>query len=309
MLNNLLGLMQLAKQGYGLYDDTDTLCYANPVFREIFDLAENEFPTWVELLRKNYAKGVGTNIASREFESWLASATSRRGKLPYRTIETDLHDGRWVLTTETTSPEGWMLCVITDITEFATDSRTLRQQRDHALKSATTDELTGLSNRRYLMTSLGRILSAEKAVDVAAVLLDIDHFKKVNDTYGHAVGDVVLRHFALQLQTHIRRDDFAGRIGGEEFLLIFLGVTVENAQDMLERLFTAVRASSPLIDIQTFRYTFSAGVAFAKPGESSDELLQRADVMLYQAKRDGRNRWVVDSGFVAGRRLSCTKMI
>lgn len=294
MLDNLLALIQVSKQGYALFDEADMLRYANPTFRETLGLAMDEFPSWVDLMRKGHQQGTGTFVQANEFESWLASARSRRGKLPYRTIETDLTDGRWVLTTETTQPDGWMLCVVTDITALTTDWRTLRQERDHALKAAMTDELTGLSNRRYLMTRLNQLLGPEKAIVIAAVLLDIDQFKRVNDTFGHDAGDMVIRHFGFQLQAHIRRNDLAARIGGEEFLLALPGVTIENVQRTLERLFDAVRTSSPLVDVQSFRYTCSAGVALAKPGETAESLLRRADVMLYRAKNEGRDRYIVD---------------
>jgi diguanylate cyclase (GGDEF)-like protein len=290
----LLTLIQASRQGYALFDEADRLRYANPMFRETFGLATNESPSWVDLMRKNHQQGTGTHIEATEFESWLASARSRRGKLPYRTIETDLNDGRWVLTTETTQPDGWMLCVVTDITALTTDWRTLRQERDRAVKSAMTDDLTGLSNRRYLMTHLNQMLGPEKKTVVAVVILDIDNFKRVNDTFGHDVGDMVLIHFGFQLQAHVRRNDLAGRIGGEEFLLALRGMTIENVQRTLERLFSAVRTSSPLSNVQSFRYTCSAGVALAKSGETTEDLLRRADTMLYRAKNEGRNRYIVD---------------
>lgn len=292
---HLLGLMQVSKQGFALFDETDTLCYANPVFRQRMGLNSDELPKWVDLMRNGHHKGMGTKIDTRDFERWLASAQSRRGKLPYRTIETELINGPWILTTETTLTDGWMLCVMTDVTELAQDWRDLRQERDLALKSALTDELTGLSNRRYMMNQLHHMLGPDKVASLAAVILDIDHFKRVNDNYGHDVGDLVLKHFANELVRHVRRDDFVGRMGGEEFLILMPGADLKVLESSLNRIFLAVRSAVPMPQDCSFRYACSAGVALAKPGELASELLRRADDMLYQAKKEGRDRFLIAS--------------
>ena len=279
-----------------MFDESDTLRYANATFRERLGLAGDAFPTWVELMRKGHHDNVGTKIETRDFENWLASAKSRRGKLPYRTIETEILNGPWVLTTETTLPNGWMLCVMTDITELAQDWRDLRQERDQALKSALTDELTGLGNRRYVMGQLNRMLGPDKAISLAAIMLDIDYFKQVNDTYGHDAGDVVLKHFSSQLVHNVRRDDIVGRMGGEEFLILMPGATPDNVHAALDRIFDTIQQANPLPNVPNFRYACSAGVAIAKPGETADSLLRRVDEFLYEAKGSGRNRYIISDG-------------
>lgn len=139
-----------------------------------------------------------------------------------------------MLTTETTLPGGWMLCVVTDISELGVELRDLRQERDRALKSALSDELTGLGNRRYVMDILNHRLGPNKAEALAIIIIDIDHFKSVNDRFGHACGDLVLKDFAARLSAAVARDDLVGRIGGEEFLLMLGGSRVVSAEAVMQ---------------------------------------------------------------------------
>ncbi|MCZ7485077.1 diguanylate cyclase domain-containing protein [Rhizobium rhizogenes] len=289
----LLNLMEASQQGYALFDGSDELRFANTVFRKALGIGPADFPSWVDLMRSGYRSSTGTAIETADFELWLRSARTRRGKLPFRTIETGLNDGRWVLTTETTSPGGWMLCVVTDISELGIELRDLRQERDRALKSALSDELTGLGNRRYAMDSLNHMLGPNKAQALAVIIMDIDHFKSVNDRFGHAYGDLVLKDFAARLSASVGRDDLVGRIGGEEFLLVLSGSRMHIAETVMRELLSSLADASPFGDMPDFRYSCSAGIAFANPGESASDVLRRADTALYEAKNTGRNRFVI----------------
>lgn len=289
----LTALMLASQQGFALFDETDRLRFANRMFRDVFMLADDAFPTWSELMRESYRRRTGTTVDSHDFDAWLRSAQSRRGKLPYRTIETQLGDGRWILTTETTLAGGWMLCVFTDISELGTDLRQLRQERDAAVKHPLSDELTGLSNRRYLMDKLRTTFTPTRAANVTLVMLDIDCFKKINDTHGHDFGDRVLRHFGSVLQEVAGRDDLIGRLGGEEFLLVISSGRPDLVEATLAKLYARLRADTPFGDMPDFRYSCSAGVAFAKPGEAASDALKRSDAALYRAKAEGRNRYAL----------------
>lgn len=290
---HLMELMEASQQGYALFDGGDELRFANTVFREALGMGPDDFPSWVELMRSGYSSSTGTAIETSDFELWLRSTRTRRGKLPFRTIETSLNDGRWMLTTETTLPGGWMLCVVTDVSELGIELRDLRQQRDRALKSALSDELTGLGNRRYAMDSLNHMLGPSKAQALAVIIMDIDHFKSVNDRFGHACGDLVLKDFAARLSASVGRDDLVGRIGGEEFLLVLSGSRMHIAEAVMRELLSSLADASPLGDMPDFRYSCSAGIAFANPGESASDVLRRADTALYEAKNTGRNRFVI----------------
>lgn len=173
----------------------------------------------------------------------------------------------------------------------------LRDQREalaHALSEverlAVSDELTGIANRRSMRALLERsvALSSRELTPFCVAILDIDHFKAVNDALGHAAGDTVLKAFARRTAAQLRETDALGRWGGEEFLLVMPG-NLDGIGRVLERIREAVHR----VDAGTRPVTFSAGVARHRPDESVDALLARADAALYEAKRTGRDRCVV----------------
>jgi diguanylate cyclase (GGDEF)-like protein len=143
------------------------------------------------------------------------------------------------------------------------------------------DPLTGLSNRRFILTQLAGMVSGARRHhrDLTAVVIDVDHFKSVNDTYGHAEGDKVLAAVAHALRDHLRAEDQLGRLGGEEFLALLPDTSLDHAPAACEKL----RAS-----VEEVGVTISLGWA-AWEGESADELLQRADDAVYAAKARGRD--------------------
>ena len=160
---------------------------------------------------------------------------------------------------------------------------------------ARTDELTGLPNRRFFTESLHAELSRYQRFHTpfSAGLLDIDFFKKVNDTYGHDAGDKVLRALAAVLSRDLRSYDVSGRLGGEEFGLIFPNTELGDAVKACEHVANAIRAIEVMTDEGPIRVTASFGVV-SVVGEISDstDILIQADKLLYQAKEEGRDRIV-----------------
>lgn len=156
---------------------------------------------------------------------------------------------------------------------------------------ATHDELTGLSNRRHMVELLGEEIKRERRRDqpLCIALLDLDHFKRVNDTHGHQAGDDVLRGFAQIAQGSLREVDKLARWGGEEFLLLCPGSTAEQAAIGLTRLRHKLAAAQLLPQLPDVAVTFSAGTAQYIPGETIEQTVERADKALYQAKAQGRN--------------------
>lgn len=271
------------------YDEFDRLRYANEAFRSAYFIGPDETPLWPDLMRRNFHAQRGTVIHAADFEVWLISTQSRRGKVGFRAFETDLVDGRWLWMTESVQKDGWMLCVATDVTGLKAKTRTVRQDRDLAIKASHTDELTGIANRRFVTARIEDMLRSQWADEPSCgclCVLDIDRFKCINDQYGHQIGDLVLRDFARRVHGLVRRTDCFGRVGGEEFVLTLPNTSVEQAARML----ASVRKSRPLQEHPDFRYTFSAGIARAQSGDTAISLYARADRALYMAKLGGRDR-------------------
>ncbi|MGK5025139.1 diguanylate cyclase [Janthinobacterium sp. RB2R34] len=177
------------------------------------------------------------------------------------------------------------------------------------LQLATTDFLTGLPNRRHFMTTLANEharLQRELSSVATVLMLDIDHFKRVNDEYGHAVGDVVLRHLGSLLCQALRKVDVPGRVGGEEFAILLPGTDMASAAVFAERLRARVADSSVSIDGGALLYvTVSIGMAAMSGTDADcDAVLVRADEALYRAKRGGRNRVEHHDGAGSGGVLS-----
>lgn len=149
------------------------------------------------------------------------------------------------------------------------------------------DPLTGVLNRRGLEELLQR---AERTQPLSVVMVDLDHFKKVNDTHGHGVGDEVLRAVSNRLAESVRVSDAVARVGGEEFMLVLPGITRTMAARIAERARHRIERAPVSAGGHRIEITASFGVATRREGESIDETIARADAALYQAKEAGRNR-------------------
>jgi len=170
----------------------------------------------------------------------------------------------------------------------------LVQQLRSLDKVAYIDGLTGLYNRRWLDDSFNRVLNRcmRDKILVSVMMIDVDHFKKFNDQYGHLIGDSVLRSIARILATNIRPDDLLARYGGEEFSVLIPGAGAIDAYQAAERLRHAVESTPIYLGCESQEQvyiTISIGVATIQPHESLSSILSRADVALYHAKQSGRN--------------------
>jgi two-component system cell cycle response regulator len=177
----------------------------------------------------------------------------------------------------------------------------LRAEFGHALQLAVIDPLTGLYNRRYLGQHLRSLTEGPAARDIATLLIDIDRFKRINDIYGHAAGDLALQAVADALRAQTRAFDTLARYGGEEFVLVMPGVDVDEAMAAADRLRVAIAALSyePAPGMPE-PLTVSVGVAHAPAGRhTADGVLLAADAALYTAKRAGRNRVEVAPTYTA----------
>lgn len=177
--------------------------------------------------------------------------------------------------------------------------RLLILAKEHALQAqskaiwlyqlAHTDPLTGVANRRSIVEAMYRALEHHNKTKepLSLVLLDLDHFKKVNDQYGHETGDKVLVHVARLMRQNLRQDDLLGRWGGEEFVLLLSNTSLQDAQELCSRL-RQVLAENPLEPLHPVSASF--GIASAIPGDTTDRLISRADAAMYLSKQAGGNR-------------------
>ncbi|WP_418316226.1 diguanylate cyclase domain-containing protein [Piscinibacter sakaiensis] len=161
----------------------------------------------------------------------------------------------------------------------------LREAHSEALQQAHTDSLTGVSNRRHIMNLAESALldRRRQSQPLSLAILDLDHFKAVNDTYGHHIGDAVLCAFCKHVNQQIRPPHMLGRLGGEEFLLLMPGTSLAEADTVLERVRRTLQPADSV------PYTFSGGIAQAGAGEPLALVIERADSALYHAKRSGRD--------------------
>ena len=175
----------------------------------------------------------------------------------------------------------------------------LRSSLEESVEASVIDALTGLHNRRYMESHMQTLLTtAQKGGSPLSVLLaDIDHFKKVNDTYGHDVGDLVLKEFSKRFARNTRGIDLACRLGGEEFMIVMPDTDIARAYQVGERLRACVAADPfPISSEQSIRVTASVGLATLEhKDDTAQTLFKKADQALYAAKRRGRNRVAADA--------------
>lgn len=183
--------------------------------------------------------------------------------------------------------------LIYDVTESATSKLQLEQANQQLEKLSRTDRLTGLNNRGYWEECLQQEFrrSRRSGALSSLIIFDIDHFKKVNDTYGHPAGDEVIRQVAASLKKLARDTDYAGRYGGEEFVLLLPDTIPSDALEMAERLRTHIQQMTITHEALSLQITVSLGVCGFTPDlENPKDWLERADQALYQSKHGGRNR-------------------
>ena len=187
---------------------------------------------------------------------------------------------------------------------------TLQKKLSDMEVEATMDPLTCVGNRRRFQLSLTRMVAqAQQAgVQLSLAMVDVDHFKKINDVHGHPIGDRVLLCVAQKLAKTVRQTDVVARYGGEEFALLLANVSAGDVESRLKQLLVEIAASSYEYDAlgkkEKVTFTVSCGLTDFTPNESEDEFVKRADEALYEAKRKGRNRLVTRKQSTIGRGMS-----
>lgn len=223
-----------------------------------------------------------------------------KGRVPvyFSEFRMQSQDGQWKWIMDrgmviSRGPDGTPLRMVGTHTDIST-----RKQLEEELRTfATTDALTGLCNRRHFLERLElelRRFLRYTASRAGVLMIDIDFFKKINDHYGHAVGDAALKHFSNILLGIMRKTDVAGRMGGEEFSLLLIEINREQAMQFSDRLCSRLRHSPLVVGPHCITMSVSIGLSMFDPADTGcEQVLHRADQALYQAKHDGRDRVVM----------------
>jgi len=286
----LLELLDSSQLAVALFDPAERLAYANRSYRGLYWDRPDETPTWEDVMREAHRSQNGLRIDTDDIDAWLADVRKRYRQQALRRFESDIADGRWLRVTEETRPDGWQLCVSTDVTSLKSTEAALRRALAAEWMASVPDPLTGWPTRRFWFGRLEALLAQAQADarPLTVVVIDLDEFKAINDQHGHAVGDQVLVGFSQRLAQSVRQRDAVGRIGGEEFLLVLTDTGREGAQRVLNALRTLFRTQTLPHLPPSVAIGFSTGIAQAHASDSTDSLWQRADQGLYRAKAGGR---------------------
>jgi diguanylate cyclase (GGDEF)-like protein len=264
---------------------------------------------WSEVPRGSRPSAVYTNLPYGEYTLRLRATT--RGMQPRR-IETTfqvLAEPRWYETVTARIVAGLLLlALVIGLIHLRTlylqrKARLLQQQIDMHTRElrvanlrldelANTDELTGACNRRRFFALAEEVRAAAPDGGACIALLDLDHFKQINDSYGHLAGDAVIRSACAAILQQCREVDLVGRYGGEELVICLPGGSLEHGMAVAERIRQAIAEQHAIYEGHAIEVTASIGVAAYRAGETLSQWLSRADEALYLAKHAGRNRCV-----------------
>ena len=274
--------------GIVLLDREQRTEYINRAFRRIWrlpdHLAEARLP-FVKLM-DHEADSRAYLVAPRQLADYVAEQMALIRTGGEQPLDLRLANGEVLRFRCTALPDGGCLLTYGNVSDLIRHAETLA-----AL--ASTDGLTGLYNRRHFLelaaSEWGRFKRYGRPL--ALLLLDIDRFKSINDTHGHDIGDLVLKEIAEGLRHHTRTSDIAGRVGGEEFVLLLPETSLESACLVAERFRQAVAERTVAVEAGTLAVTASIGVSCARADTTGiAELMKEADLALYEAKHTGRNR-------------------
>jgi len=289
-----------SETGLAIIDADDRILYCNPAFISMFGAEDcspigrthDEFLAWVFAQRMGGVSGEDVGL-----DEWVAQVHSFYRKQTYHTAEIGLNNGKWVLMAQQMYGSGEIVTVCTDITRSKEAELALHVAYAELERLAMTDELTGVPNCRHFLTrqESERQRALRYKHQVCLAMLDLDHFKQVNDRYGHPAGDEVLKRFAELLRRHMRCEDVVGRLGGEEFALLIPETAPSGAQAVLERIRHELARAQLDFIASGFRYTFSAGIAELSLTDppTCNHWIHEVDQALYRAKAGGRDRTVL----------------
>lgn len=290
----LVSALQAVGHGIVITDINATIEWVNPAFEKLtgYSLAEAVGSKPKELIQSGlqggrfYQKMWETILGGK---TWCGELVNRR------------KNGEFYHEELTIAPVKGENGIITHFVGVKHDISERKSMQEKLWKMATSDFLTGLINRRYFMIKLEEEFSrVQRSHDyqVTVLMLDLDYFKRVNDSYGHAIGDALLKHVTNIIRNNLRKTDAAGRLGGEEFSIFLPNTPILAAKIFAERLCKQIQDSPLQLETFTVKITVSIGIALMDNTDAScDAVLIRADNALYKAKASGRNRVeIADAG-------------
>jgi len=286
-------LFETAQDGILILDpETGMINDVNPYLIKMLGYSREEF-----VKKKLWEVGAFKDVeASKDaFEALLNNEYIRYEDLPLKTKDGRLIQVEFVSNVYMVEKEKVIQCNIRDITDRKQLQEELVKSEALLREQSMRDSLTGLFNRRYMEETLKRELlrASRKKLSLGIIMLDVDEFKRFNDTYGHATGDEILRELGSLLLGHFRGDDIPCRYGGDEFIIVLPGASREMTQQRAERV--GEQSNHLKIEGKTLEaVTFSMGVAvFPENGTTKSAILRAVDAALYRAKHEGRGRVVL----------------
>jgi diguanylate cyclase (GGDEF)-like protein/PAS domain S-box-containing protein len=284
------GLVSQSMVGIGMIED-GKFTYSNAKFDEIFGYTADEVrslgpldvavPEDRPIVAENVRKKLSGEVDSVDY---VFRGLRKNGEV----VDIESHGSGMDI-----GGKKFLISLILDISKRARAEREVLALQERLREESTHDALTGLYNRRYLEEALSRelILAQREGHPVSVIMGDLDHFKAVNDHYGHLAGDEVLRAFGVLMKGHARASDIYCRYGGEEFLLVLPRMPQHAAVERAEQMRVLMGATPVSHDSHLIKVTASFGVAeFPRDGQTGDTLIAAADCALYEAKEAGRDR-------------------
>lgn len=246
-----------------------------------------------EVLLEAYNNNTGINIGASNINDWLDSLKESQRNRSENEFVFNTSDNKFFKLYRLTVSSGAHVVFGTEITELIETQNQLEEALDKLDKLANTCELSGVPNRRFIMEAMNSEFFRAKryGTEFSLVIADIDHFKKINDTYGHGVGDKAIIHFSQLINNSLRETDLIGRIGGEEFAILLPNTNLESGFKLADRIRVKI-ANTPLLheNIAPLSMTASFGVSQFRASDTDEsEIFTRADEALYRAKGRGRN--------------------
>jgi diguanylate cyclase (GGDEF)-like protein len=292
-----LEAIEITPNCLGIINSDKEVIYCNQHFASIFGTTVQNATgkKSADLLRNAWETKQGVIINTDNFEQWLANLHQLHADKALNQYETDLTDGRWFKMTRINLDSGNTVIMGVDITQLKNAQKALEEAHQHIENLVNTDQLTGVHNRR----AYNQIAKQECARAIrfnqplSLLVIDIDYFKAINDSYGHIGGDQILKEFAQTCNKLLRQSDSLSRIGGEEFTAI-LPMTAQDEAKLIAERIRAKIAQHPFYVSPTstgIKITVSIGCSSLTEGDTSmNELFCRADKALYSAKHGGRNK-------------------